>query len=128
MGTRYVDVSFYGGGNANEGEPSAKKAKVANDQRKNGGGGQKEKGPSGPELPRERLSEDLYRGTVVMFRRNMGFIKPDDQIDHPDASRHKGEIYVHEKDITEPLAKGNKVQFYIYVDSSGLGAEEVVVI
>jgi len=117
---RYIDVTFVGGRSTGEGEPNAKKARKGEGK----GGQPKDKGP---DLPRERISEELYYGEVVVLKRTMGFIKPDMEIDHPAAGEHKGEIYVHMKDVSgdEPLEKGSRVQFYVYEDNRGLGAENV---
>jgi len=90
----------------------------------------KDKGPSGPDLPRERITEEMVTGEVTYWRRVFGWIKPVDTIDHPEAEKHGGKIYVHKKDLVdaEEVKKGDTVQFHVFADASGLGAEEAVVL
>merc|ERR1712039_1098208 len=84
------------------------------------------KGPSGPDLPRERVTSVPTTGEVVVWRRAFGFIRPDAAIDHPDAEKHRGTIYVHEQDVGDiEMKKGKKVSFHVFADEQGLGAEEV---
>lgn len=88
---------------------------------------QKTQGPSGPDLERERLTAGPITGTVVSFRGSMGWIKPDEPFEHEIADKHKGKIYVHKQDVAAgTLAKDDAVQFEVYVDASGLGAEDVI--
>eukprot|EP00443_Scrippsiella_acuminata_P024348 CAMPEP_0115244442 /NCGR_PEP_ID=MMETSP0270-20121206/39987_1 /TAXON_ID=71861 /ORGANISM="Scrippsiella trochoidea, Strain CCMP3099" /LENGTH=229 /DNA_ID=CAMNT_0002659573 /DNA_START=78 /DNA_END=767 /DNA_ORIENTATION=+ len=87
------------------------------------GGGRK----SGPNLPRTRVTEVLISGTVLEWKGKFGWIQPDGEVDHPMASKNNGRIYVAAQDLqgeTE-MAAGGVVQFHVYSDSSGLGAEEV---
>lgn len=91
---------------------------------------QKEKGPSGPDLERERVSQSVMTGEVVAFRGRIGWIMPSDELTFDKAEKHGGKLYTHIQDVleadTEPLKKGDSVQFHVYSDVSGLGAEEVV--
>lgn len=91
-----------------------------------GKGEWKEKGPSGPELPRERITTEPVMGEMVAWKRKFGWIQPTEPIDHPEAEKHEGKIYVHQKDIEgEPeLKEGVQFMFHVFVDSQGLGAEE----
>lgn len=98
---------------------------------------EKEKGKSGPDLPRERLMDIPMTGEVVAWKGKFGWIMPTEPIDHPEASKHEGKIYVHGKDIIDAntsekgigtLEKGAMVQFQVFTDASGLGAEEVLVL
>mmetsp|Transcript_8439 Transcript_8439/g.21364 ORF Transcript_8439/g.21364 Transcript_8439/m.21364 type:complete len:616 (-) Transcript_8439:160-2007(-) len=91
-------------------------------------GNDEDKGPSGPDLPRERVVEEPMLGEVVTWKGKFGWIKPSEEIDHPEASKHGGKLYCHRKDLigVETLEKGDTVQFNVFKDSSGLGAEEVV--
>jgi len=91
------------------------------------GEGKKNTGPSGPDLPRTRVSDVPVTGEVQSWRGKFGWIKPLEEIDHPDVGKHKGDIYVHMKDLVgvEALEKGQTVQFVVFSDASGLGAEEV---
>mmetsp|Transcript_25231 Transcript_25231/g.58072 ORF Transcript_25231/g.58072 Transcript_25231/m.58072 type:complete len:455 (+) Transcript_25231:96-1460(+) len=91
-----------------------------------------DKGPSGPNLPRERIIDGPIVGEIVNWKRTFGWIKPAEDIDHDLFKKHEGRIYIHKKDITiEGDAKpevGQSVQFYCYQDASGLGAEECMVL
>mmetsp|Transcript_12282 Transcript_12282/g.25948 ORF Transcript_12282/g.25948 Transcript_12282/m.25948 type:complete len:424 (+) Transcript_12282:103-1374(+) len=86
----------------------------------------KEKGPSGPDLPRERISTEPVTGEVVVWKRKFGFIKPEEEVDHEESAKHGGKIYIHQNDVPEgvEMKVGLKVQFHIFQDASGLGAEE----
>lgn len=59
-----------------------------------------------------------------------GWIKALQRIDHPDAGKHGGRIYVHRKDFrsrSDPQS-GDEVVFCVYADESGLGAEDCYVV
>jgi len=88
-----------------------------------------ENGPSGPNLPRERIMDVPMVGEVISWKGKFGWIKPGEDIDHPEAAKHGGKLYAHIKDVVEEgqtLQKGASVQFYLFKDASGLGAEEIV--
>jgi len=89
-----------------------------------------DKGPSGPDLPREVVSSESLTGEVSFFNRKMGWIVPSEPVSHPEAEKHGGKIYCHIQDVLESqkLEKGQSVQFTLYKDASGLGAQEVVVL
>merc|ERR1719329_908077 len=55
-----------------------------------------------------------------------GWIMALQDIDHPDADRHGGRIYLHTKDLRpgSTLKQGDEVTFFLYVDENGLGAED----
>lgn len=80
----------------------------------------------GPNLARTRLSAEPFSGHVVEWKGKMGWIQPDEEIEHPKANEHKGHLYLHQKDVLEGMALevGKQVCFHIYEDESGLGAEE----
>merc|ERR1712176_197719 len=82
---------------------------------------------SGPNLTRERITEIPVTGEVIEWKGIFGWIKPTVPIEHQASSKHKGNIYVHKKDLvgTEQLDKGAVLQFHVYADQTGLGAEEV---
>jgi len=103
----------------------AKKQAEKKNNKKNGADA-KEKGPSGPDLPRTRVSETLLTGEVVSMGKVFGWIKPTDTVEHELATKHGGKIYLHKNDISagSELTKGSTVTFHVYADSSGLGAEE----
>mmetsp|Transcript_57582 Transcript_57582/g.106404 ORF Transcript_57582/g.106404 Transcript_57582/m.106404 type:complete len:452 (-) Transcript_57582:75-1430(-) len=102
---------------------------------KQGGGNKKdkpaEKGPSGPDLPRERIIDAPVVGEIVNWKRTFGWIKPAEDIEHELFAKHDGRIYIHKKDLTGDDGKpevGKTVQFYCYQDASGLGAEECMLL
>jgi len=79
---------------------------------------------------RERVGEGTMCGEIVEWRGNFGWIMPSQEPDHPAASKRGGKVYVHKRDLSaeapEDLPVGAKVQFLVYCDPSGLGAEQVV--
>jgi cold shock CspA family protein len=79
-------------------------------------------------LPRTRISAEKFQGTVSAWKGKYGWIKPVEEIEHEKAKAHKGGVFVSMDDlegVTE-LTEGATVEFHIWEDSSGLGAEEVV--
>lgn len=82
---------------------------------------------SGPDLPRTRVSETLVGGTVMEWKGKFGWIQADVPVEHPMAKKNSGRLYVAAQDLQDAteMVAGGTVQFYIYSDSSGLGAEEV---
>jgi len=76
---------------------------------------------------RKRLSEQLVAGRVVQWKGSYGWIEPLVAIEHIQAARHKGRIFVHADDIKGKwkLKVGSIVEFRLYLDDQGLGAEEV---
>jgi len=97
------------------------KKQVANQKKKKQ---EKEKGPSGPDLPRTRVTDALVTGEVLHMGKAFGWIKPTDTVEHELAGKHGGKIYLHKNDVTGEVTKGSTVTFHIYADESGLGAEE----
>lgn len=86
-------------------------------------------GGSGPNLPREKVSETPMTGEVVEWKENFGWVKPAGEVDHPSAKQREGKLYVSKKDVTSGnMAVGCKVSFMVYKDPQGLGAEEVQVL
>eukprot|EP00933_Yihiella_yeosuensis_P017410 TRINITY_DN1454_c0_g2_i1.p1 TRINITY_DN1454_c0_g2~~TRINITY_DN1454_c0_g2_i1.p1 ORF type:complete len:379 (-),score=97.89 TRINITY_DN1454_c0_g2_i1:63-1199(-) len=81
--------------------------------------------PTGPDLPRERVTKEPVKGEVVEWKDAFGWVKPDVALDHPAAKRRDGKIYVNKKDVTGTLTQGAKVMFIVYEDGNGLGGEEV---
>merc|ERR1712176_536115 len=95
------------------------------------GKGKKERGPSGPDLDRERITIEPVIGEVKVWKERTdkfgyGFIKPADVVEHEDATKRDGLIYINKKDVAEgvEMAVGLQVCFHIFHDASGLGAEE----
>lgn len=95
-----------------------------------GGGWRWQSEPSGPDLPRERVTEQKVEGEVLEWQVSYGWLRPTVPIEHPAAQRRDGRVYVHRNDLlgegeVTALTKGAKVRFHVYEDPSGLGAEEV---
>jgi len=82
--------------------------------------------PQGPNLPRSHCNLEPCVGKVVSWKGRVGWIEPEEPIDHPKASSHHGKLYIHEQDIVGggPLTVGQKVVFQLYEDKTGLGAEQ----
>merc|ERR1712151_1134860 len=118
-----------GKGKAAWAPPAAKGKGKGKDFGKAGGKG-KSKRASGPNLERERLTAEKFSGEVVEWKGKFGYIMPSEPVEHPDADKHEGKLWVSMKDIeatglTE-LEAGTQVSFHIYTDASGaLGADEV---
>jgi len=93
-----------------------------------GKGKAKGKGGSGHKLPRTRVSAEKFTGTVGAWKGKFGWIKPDEPIEHDKASAHKGDLFVSKADLEgiEELTEGAMVEFHIFEDTGGLGAEEVI--
>jgi len=87
----------------------------------------KSKGP-GHLLPRTRISESPIPGTVEEWKGKFGWIRPLEPLDHEKAAKHGGRIFCSKDDIgdLEELAEGATVEFQVWEDASGLGAEEVI--
>merc|ERR1712087_526753 len=81
-------------------------------------------GQGGPNLPRERLTDEQRTGVVKHWRAKMGWVIPDDYTGLPKGKRE--EIYLHINDVIGGVApeQGQQVTFHVYKDKSGLGAEE----
>lgn len=83
----------------------------------------------GHKLPRTRISEEKFTGTVKAWKGKFGFIQPAEEIEHELASKHGGALFFGlgdmDGDLTE-IAEGANVEFHIWEDSTGLGADEVV--
>jgi hypothetical protein len=77
-----------------------------------------------PALRGERTA--LCTGSLHETKGHYGWILPYETIDHPEARKHRGGIYLDTRDIRPgtPLVKGDEVAFYLYADSHGLGAED----
>jgi len=76
---------------------------------------------------RERIAgSSTMQGEVIRWCGGFGWISPDVSIDHPAAMKHHGDVFVHVSDVIggSKFESGEKVQFIVYADKSGLGAEE----
>lgn len=80
-------------------------------------------------LPRTRISQAPFLGTITEWKGKYGWIKPIEDIEHEHAWKHDGNIFCGMDDIVDAtsLPPGTEVQFHIWEDVSGLGAEEVMV-
>eukprot|EP00434_Breviolum_minutum_P013720 symbB.v1.2.012097.t1/scaffold821.1/size257772/7 len=94
-----------------------------------GGKGKGSRSPSGPTLSRARVSNEPVTGEVTEWKGKYGWIRPTVPVEHPQASRRQGLIYVSMSDLQgglEALTVGSLCQFHVFCDASGLGAEEVI--
>lgn len=68
----------------------------------------------------------LCVGEVLFMCGHYGWLATESDIDHPSAGMNEGRIYVHVQDVALgiSLVQGDKVVFYLYVDTQGLGAED----
>jgi len=99
---------------------------------KDGGKGKGKDGKSknkspGHLLPRTRISEAPFSGTVVEWKGKYGWIEPAETIEHEKASKHGGRLFFSMDAVTsgEAPEAGTTVEFHIFEDVSGIGAEEV---
>jgi hypothetical protein len=75
---------------------------------------------------RETLHEEFLLGTISDWKGSFGWVTPDDTIEHPMADRHQGDLYLAQTDVEEEIdGVGAKVQYILYADRRGLGAEQV---
>merc|ERR1719329_863424 len=78
---------------------------------------------------RVRLTPNPIAGRVTVWKGTYGWIEPQCTLEHPDVAKHKGKIFVHSEDTVpkwRSLTVGSLVEFYIYHDGQGLGAEDCV--
>lgn len=88
----------------------------------------KGKGGKGHLLPRTRISAEKFQGTVAAWKGKYGWITPSEEIEHEKAKGRKG-LFVSKADLEggiEELTEGATVEFHLWEDESGLGAEEVI--
>lgn len=81
----------------------------------------------GSDLPRKPVLTEPITGEVLEWKDSFGWIKPDVTIDHKDAGRREGKIFVGKSDVPETLtmAAGIKISFTVYEDMMGLGAQDL---
>jgi len=83
-----------------------------------------------PSSSRARVGDKRCSGLVIQWRGYMGWIHPFTRVQHEQAERHKGRIYLGGKDVVQApgpscrVKEGKIVDFYVYADHDGLGAEE----
>lgn len=65
------------------------------------------------------------RGEVLSMLSNYGWLMVYGSVDHPAAEKHQGDVYIHKDDIVDGMSlyPGDIVNFFLYVDDEGLGAE-----
>lgn len=79
----------------------------------------------------ELVSNDSVTGEVIEWRGTFGFIQPTVPINHPSATMRQGKVFAHKKSFlegVETVAQGQNVSFKLYAGSSGLNAQEVILI
>lgn len=108
--------------------------KWGNQDGEGGGGGGGWQSQEQDKSNRVRLSEKSFAGRVITWKSQYGWIEPLTPIDHPEMAlsneKHWGHIYVHSNDVNgkwKTLKVGSVVEFYLYKDGTGLGAEECLV-
>jgi len=74
-------------------------------------------------LKRKRLTSEPVMGEIVQFKGKIGWIKPSESIDGIDDK----DLYCTKADVVEgtPTAKGTDVEFHIYKDAKGFGADGI---
>jgi len=76
---------------------------------------------------RTRLTPTPIFGRVIEWKGAYGWVEPQCVIEHPEIAKHRGRIFIHSEDCVpkwRSLAVGVLVEFYLYYDGQGLGAEE----
>jgi len=98
------------------------------------------RGVGGPRAPpqnqardRRPVSGDILTGEVIEWRAHWGWAFPNEPINHPMVRKNNGKVFIHGADARNPdeaqaVAVGCHVEFSLYVDSKGLGAEEWAVL
>lgn len=75
---------------------------------------------------RSRITSVATTGEVLEWKGQFGWLRAHEPVEHPEASKKSGKIYVAAKDLigVKTLELGQLVQFHIFADGTGLGAEE----
>jgi len=78
-------------------------------------------------MPKTRVSEVAITGEIIEWKGKYGWLRPHAEIQHPMAKKRGGRVFMSSKDVAGSLdlAVGSVVQFHVYEDPTGLGAEEV---
>lgn len=72
------------------------------------------------------MSTKRIHGTILDWHDKFGWIQAAQPIDHPDAARTEGKIFLAAQDVQEgPPVIGAAVTFFMYLDENGLGAMNV---
>jgi hypothetical protein len=111
-------------------EDLSSKPKAGSGRSGRGGGGSKFKAmPSGPNLPRQRVTPSKIMGQVIEWKGKYGWIMPTTPVQHPKAFKHQGKIFISVTDLDgrcRQLAPGSLCEFFVFEDDAGLGAEECI--
>jgi len=78
---------------------------------------------------RKRVCAESLCARVTSWKGTYGWLEPQCIIDHPELQKHQGRIFVHSEDVVpkwRALTVGALVEFFLYHDGQGLGAEECV--
>jgi len=102
-------------------------------QKAEGGGGKKEPREKkestgeywGPK-ERERVTKTRVAGKVAEWKGHFGWVELKKPIEHEQATKNGGKVYLHTKDWqgAAPPEAGKDITMFVYVDGSGMGAEE----
>eukprot|EP00930_Biecheleria_cincta_P055102 TRINITY_DN41464_c0_g1_i1.p1 TRINITY_DN41464_c0_g1~~TRINITY_DN41464_c0_g1_i1.p1 ORF type:complete len:412 (-),score=71.72 TRINITY_DN41464_c0_g1_i1:76-1170(-) len=108
------------------GTPSLKRARRALWLSGNPWQADAEKGKLCMKQTRSRLSEERVHGRVHRWCGRYGWIEPRIPISHAAAAKHCGDVFVHASDVEqgEKITEGAEVEFVVYLDNNGLGAEK----
>jgi hypothetical protein len=82
-------------------------------------------------VPRQRILSQKIVGEVSSWVPDrFGWIQPSKPVQHPDAQKQQGKIYLAANEVLNPdlLKKGSTVTFFVFKDASGLGAEKCQVV
>mmetsp|Transcript_52271 Transcript_52271/g.132051 ORF Transcript_52271/g.132051 Transcript_52271/m.132051 type:complete len:313 (+) Transcript_52271:92-1030(+) len=83
--------------------------------------------PGSPGGSRRPAVRGRITGRIVEWKNKFGWIESDQPIDHPEARRKGGKIYLSQEDVAEVISGvGAHVSFYVYADGTGLGAMHCV--
>eukprot|EP00927_Polykrikos_kofoidii_P049464 TRINITY_DN43507_c0_g1_i1.p1 TRINITY_DN43507_c0_g1~~TRINITY_DN43507_c0_g1_i1.p1 ORF type:complete len:217 (+),score=29.10 TRINITY_DN43507_c0_g1_i1:41-652(+) len=88
-------------------------------------------GPKGATaLPRQRITQEMVTGHVLEWKGKHGWLALDLPIEHPAASMTPGRVYLNFRDLVQRAEVNADAwcQFHVYVDASGLGAEECTIV
>eukprot|EP00437_Effrenium_voratum_P030496 CAMPEP_0181417138 /NCGR_PEP_ID=MMETSP1110-20121109/10886_1 /TAXON_ID=174948 /ORGANISM="Symbiodinium sp., Strain CCMP421" /LENGTH=451 /DNA_ID=CAMNT_0023540079 /DNA_START=1 /DNA_END=1355 /DNA_ORIENTATION=- len=84
------------------------------------------KGGSVGTAARKLVSTKRVHGSVIEWHGNFGWIQASQALDHPEAQRNQGRIFLSGEDVQEDLpGVGAAVTFFLYQDPNGLGAMNV---
>lgn len=110
-------------------QPAAQKGKAGGKGKQPAEGGKgkgKGKQPKVEEGKRELIHDAPLLGTISAWKGKFGWVTPHDEIEHPAKTNKNGDIYVAQEDVEDEIdGVGSTVQFMLYQDGRGLGAQNV---